>query len=134
MILLKYVIGMDKKLLGQKGEALATEFLGKEGYFVVARNYTTPLGEIDIIARKDKTIMVIEVKTSLVEHFSKPEFSPELRVNNAKQKRLIKLGQYYLMNEIGKVEVPWEINIIGVEINAYGLFQIRHWRQAVVDI
>ena len=42
---------------GKKGEALAVTFLKKQGYGIIARNYKTKLGEIDIIG-KDKSIPI----------------------------------------------------------------------------
>ncbi len=49
--------------LGKKGENLAVEFLQKEGYKILDRNWTFQKAEIDIIAQKDEILAVIEVKT-----------------------------------------------------------------------
>ncbi len=39
------------KQVGASGEALAAIHLKKQGYKILERNYRTPLGEIDLIAR-----------------------------------------------------------------------------------
>ena len=58
-----------RQQFGEAGEALAARLLRKKGYKIVATNYRTQLGEIDIIARDGDTLVFIEVKArpSLVE-------------------------------------------------------------------
>jgi putative endonuclease len=51
------------KDLGIKGENIAVRFLTRKGYAIMQRNFKTPFGEIDIIARDRETIVFIEVKT-----------------------------------------------------------------------
>lgn len=53
----------EKQLLGTVGENLACAVLKKEGYHILARNYKTPQGEIDIIAKKKRHISFVEVKS-----------------------------------------------------------------------
>ncbi|MBQ6600946.1 MAG: YraN family protein, partial [Clostridia bacterium] len=54
---------MDKKALGNKGEAFAAEYYRKLGFTVTAQNYTCRGGEIDIIAENGEYIIFVEVKT-----------------------------------------------------------------------
>ena len=49
--------------LGQQGETLAGQYLARQGYRVIVRNYRTRLGEIDIIAEEQGTLVFVEVKT-----------------------------------------------------------------------
>ncbi len=49
--------------LGRRGEETAVDFLRAQKYRIVARNYRTRLGEIDIIAWDGQTLCFIEVKT-----------------------------------------------------------------------
>jgi len=51
------------KTLGCDGEELPAKFLKKKGYRIIARNYKTRIGEIDIIAKDGNTLVSIEVKT-----------------------------------------------------------------------
>ena len=48
---------------GEKGERLAARHLRRQGYRILARNYQTRFGEIDVIARKGDTLVFVEVKT-----------------------------------------------------------------------
>jgi len=49
--------------LGKKGEKRTEEFLKSKGYKIIARNVRFSIGEIDLIAQVEKTIIFIEVKT-----------------------------------------------------------------------
>lgn len=49
--------------LGQRGETLAVEYLGRRGMQVLARNWRCRTGEIDIVADDRGTIVAVEVKT-----------------------------------------------------------------------
>ena len=50
-------------ILGQVGEDFSAEYLEKQGYKIIDRNYKIRTAEIDIIAELDKTIIFVEVKT-----------------------------------------------------------------------
>jgi len=51
------------ELYGRKGEALAAWYLRLKGYRILASRYKTPLGEIDLIARRFGTTVFVEVKS-----------------------------------------------------------------------
>ena len=52
-----------KQQLGRIGENLASEYLEKQGYLILERNFACRQGEIDIIAREKDEIVFVEVKT-----------------------------------------------------------------------
>ena len=52
----------DTYKFGLLAESLAAFFLMAKGYRILARRYKTPVGEIDLIARRGRTIAFIEVK------------------------------------------------------------------------
>lgn len=54
---------MNKNKLGVFGENLAADYLEKEGYKILERNFHCSFGEIDIICEKRKNIFFVEVKT-----------------------------------------------------------------------
>ena len=58
-----------KKLLGISGENAACKLLKKSGYRITARNFVTPFGEVDVLAWKGETLVLIEVKTRTGEEF-----------------------------------------------------------------
>lgn len=78
--------------LGKKGETIAVNFLKKQGYKIIERNYRSKVGEIDIIAREKGDIVFIEVKTRQSDNFGLPEEAVSYR----KQRRLTKIALSYL--------------------------------------
>ena len=49
--------------LGEQGEAVAARFLRRIGYKIVARGHRDRIGEIDLVAVDDRTVVFVEVKT-----------------------------------------------------------------------
>jgi putative endonuclease len=82
----------SRRQLGDHGEDLAAAALKKQGYKILERNYVTPLGEIDLVARQGKTLVVVEVKTRRGSRFG----APQEAVHPGKQGRLRRLADYYL--------------------------------------
>lgn len=52
-----------KDILGTAGESLAVDYLRREGFTIIERNWRCPTGEIDIVAREDGVTVFVEVKT-----------------------------------------------------------------------
>lgn len=50
------------ELAGRRGESLAAWWLRLKGYRILARGFRTPVGEIDLIARRGRVLALIEVK------------------------------------------------------------------------
>ena len=87
--------------LGKRGEALAAEFLEREGFRIVMSNFKTPVGrnskgvqvtgEIDLIALEGDTLCFIEVKARLSDAFA----GPLANVNLRKQRQITRTAQAY---------------------------------------
>jgi len=56
---------LETKKLGERGELIAKEYLLKNNYKILAANYKSGYQEIDIISKKNKDYIFIEVKTRL---------------------------------------------------------------------
>ena len=52
----------EREAKGRRGETLAAWYLRLKGWRIVARRIKTPRGEVDLIARRGKTLAFIEVK------------------------------------------------------------------------
>ncbi len=78
--------------LGEKGEELAIKLLKKKGYKLIERNYKTPMGEIDIIAKDGETLVFIEVKTRESLNFGQPFEA----VTHLKKRKIAKVALSYL--------------------------------------
>jgi putative endonuclease len=70
---------------GHTAEWLASAFLMLKGYRPLARRHRTPLGEIDLIVRRGRTIVFVEVKAraSLAEAFDAVSSTAERRMEAA---------------------------------------------------
>lgn len=93
---------------GKEGEKLALDYLLAKGYKILEKNFRTPFGEIDIIAKDKDFIVIIEVKRRLSDKFGKPELS----VNYSKQQKLKKLALYYISTL--KKEYPVRFDVIAI--------------------
>ena len=83
---------MDKKSLGSYGEDKAVQYLRRQGYSIVERNFSCRFGEIDIIARKRNFIVFVEVKLRKNSDFAAArEF-----VTASKQRRIISTASLWL--------------------------------------
>lgn len=79
---------MNKVELGRLGEELARGYLEKKGYIILAENYRTPFGELDLVARDQETIVFVEVRTRSTRSYGTPLES----ITHTKQERLIRLA------------------------------------------
>jgi len=79
-------------VIGRSGEELAVAFLEKSGYKILARNYKTRLGEIDIVAYDSDTICFVEVKTRRSDNYGLPQEA----VGGFKQRQIAKAALAYL--------------------------------------
>lgn len=78
--------------LGKSGEELALALLEESGYRILARNYKTKLGEIDIVAYDKDTICFVEVKT----RHSDKHGLPQEAISGFKQRQISKTALIYL--------------------------------------
>jgi putative endonuclease len=87
----------EHNILGKKGEDIAADFLLKNGYEILERNWRTGRDEIDIIARKDNLLVIVEVKTRSTDYYGEPEEA----VTTKKQMFLVRATDKYVNeNEI----------------------------------
>lgn len=78
--------------LGKEGEDIASQFLKKQGYEILAKNYRFKKLEIDLIAKFQHELVIIEVKTRINRFFGEPY----LFVTKKKQKQIIKAANQYI--------------------------------------
>ena len=83
-----------KKSIGKAGEEKAARYLIEKGYSIVARNWQTRFGEIDIIAVSNDVLVFAEVKTL-------PNGNADMLshvLDNRKQKKIIETSKRFLAN------------------------------------
>ena len=77
---------------GAAGEVLAARYLRKKGYQLLAANYRSRFGEIDIIAADEKYIAFVEVKL----RGDAAIYTPQEAVTPAKQQKIICTALLYM--------------------------------------
>lgn len=97
--------------LGKLGEDLAVEFLLKNGYEILETNWTFQKAEIDIIAKKENTLAIIEVKTRSSIDFGLPQDF----VKPKKIQLLVKAVNEYVISNNLDFEVRFDIIAIHKE-------------------
>lgn len=91
--------------LGILGERLAKKYLEKKNYLLLEQNWRWGKGEIDIIAKKENTIIFVEVKTRTTSLFGQPEDA----VTPKKQDLMYQLAVEYLYNIQHEQEFRFDI-------------------------
>ena len=109
--------------LGKKGEQLAVDFLLKNDYDIIERNYRFDKAEVDIIAKQEETLAIIEVKTRSTIDFGNPQDF----VKPKQIQRLVKAVDEYITINGLDVEVRFDIIAIVKEGNG---FKIEHLKDA----
>lgn len=113
--------------VGKKGERIAAEYLKKKGFKILEMNYKNPkgkqLGEIDIVARKEKKIIFVEVKTRRGEP---GKAFPEDNLTPGKLHKLEKIAAYYLQTH-REIDTPYHFDAVAVLFDATGTATIRHF-------
>jgi putative endonuclease len=79
--------------LGRLGEDAAAAWYVRHGYQVVDKNWRCRTGEIDLVCRRGRVLVICEVKARTTERFG----SPLEAVTFAKRRRLRQLATLYLL-------------------------------------
>ena len=91
---------------GRKYEDMACEYLKKNGFSIIERNYRSVTGEIDIVATHGKTLVFIEVKGRANDKFG----SPVEAVNKPKQLKIVKTAICFIkQNKLNPKEIRFDV-------------------------
>lgn len=100
--------GHNQKL-GKWGEDCAFAFIEGKGFKVLARNFRTPDGEIDLIALDHETLVFVEVKTRSHHQTGYPEEA----VTEDKLKHMINSAENWIQDH-PEHENNWRLDVIAV--------------------
>ena len=108
--------------LGKLGEDIISNYIQKQGYKILERNFECSQGEIDIIAKDEKEFVFVEVKTRKSLKFGYPAEA----VTNIKRKHMQKAAQYYLYkNKLNGRYVRFDVIEIYWSKRGYRINQIK---------
>lgn len=114
--------------VGSEGEGKASLWLQEQGYEIVARNWRTRRGEIDIIAEKGNLLVFAEVKT--LPSGDMETLSHEL--DERKQKRIVETAKLFLLNHRKYSNDTIRFDVLVV--NMPGLSDVYHIEDAFSEL
>ncbi len=110
----------EHNLTGSLGEQLACRFLEEHGYEVLERNWRQARHELDLVARKGKELIIVEVKTRSSDQHGQPEEA----VKKGKRGKLVQGANAYIMAT--GCELAVRFDIISVILHPTGKPYIHH--------
>ena len=105
---------MNTREKGNRGEDTAVQFLIKNNYIILDRNFYSRFGEIDIIAKKENVLHFVEVKSG-------DNFQPIYNVSKSKLQKIIKTLNLYLKKY--KLNNYYQIDVITIHKNNIEFFK-----------
>lgn len=119
---------INTKVIGNEGENKALEFLLRNGYELLHKNWRTRFGEIDIIVKKDNLIVFVEVKSlpkGNLDYLSKV-------LNKDKQERIIKTSKRFLLNnrQYSNSYIRYDVIVIDMP----GMSEVYHIENAFMEL
>ena len=113
---------MNTRFVGSRFEEQACTYLQEAGYTLLARNYRTHTGEIDIIVSGEGYLVFLEVK---YRRTSSCGFGQE-HVDKRKQQKIYKAAQQYLLRFYAKNMPPCRFDVIAID----GTGRLEHIKNA----
>lgn len=95
---------------GRENETMAVKFLKRRGYQILDRNYRTPNGEIDIVAKCGRVIVFVEVKSRGTGRYGKAKYA----VTSLKQGRISKVALTWLKSH-GKLGDRARFDVVTID-------------------
>lgn len=97
---------------GLEGEDKAVNYLIREGYLILDRNWKSGHKELDIVAEKDGTLVVVEVKTRKSDKYGNPEDA----VSSRKIRNTVLAADAYI--RFNRIDLPVRFDIISIVSNS----------------
>ena len=111
----------ERRRLGAAGEAYAAVHLERRGYRIIDRNVRAGGVEIDLVARRARQIVFVEVKTRRGRRHGAPEEAVDAR----KRARLVRGAAAWLRShDVRPKRVRFDV--IAVDVAPDGGFALRH--------
>ncbi len=107
--------------IGRIGEEMAAEHFIREGYQILERNYIFDKAEVDLIAKKEETLVGVEVKLRSSTDFGNPQDF----VNKKKIRLMVKAMNHYVEKNDLDVHVRFDIVAIVVQGKKFDLTHIE---------
>ena len=98
------------RAIGSEAEAKALAFLRTQGFTLIAKNFLTPLGEIDLIGQTADVLIFVEVKARKSAQFG----SALEMVTKSKQIKVRKTAQVFLQQHPCYQNAECRFDVVGI--------------------
>ena len=112
---------MNTKIKGRTGEDVACAYLKKKKYEIIERNFTTNVGEIDIVAAHDGYVVFVEVKARRSTEYG----APAEAVTYFKQRKISQVASQFL-SKYRKLNFPVRFDVIEVYMDTMAVNHIEN--------
>lgn len=127
---------MNNGEIGKLGEKYAEKFLISQNYKILANNFRSKFGEIDLIAydQEEKEMVFVEVKARTGAFFGEPEDA----VTRKKRGKIFKTALWFLASATKykgrKESLSWRLDVIAVKLEKRGILrEITHFKNIFAD-
>ncbi len=110
--------------LGKRAEAMACDYLCRQGLRLVMRNYLCRLGEIDLVMRDKANLVFVEVRYRKPSRYG----SAAATVNWSKQRKLVNAANRYIQQY--RVALPCRFDVVAVTPGVDNTLQMEWIRDA----
>jgi putative endonuclease len=115
-----------RQLLGERGEQLAADYLRARGYTIVAANWRSPVGEIDLVAQQGETLVFVEVKTR-----TSPNTETAFASITPRKRATLTRMAYKYLNDHGLDDALWRVDVIAIALPRNGKPTLEHVENAL---
>ncbi|HLY52219.1 MAG TPA: YraN family protein [Steroidobacteraceae bacterium] len=112
----------QRQRAGRRAEELAASFLTLQGWEILGRNFRRRLGELDLIARRDGVLAIVEVRTRADTRYG----SAAASIDRRKQQRIVRAAQQLLQQRRDLARLPVRFDVIVVS-EPYGRAPAVEW-------
>ncbi|OPZ74704.1 MAG: hypothetical protein BWY80_00482 [Firmicutes bacterium ADurb.Bin456] len=106
---------IERKRLGRQGEDAAARYLESNGYVLLHRNYSSRLGEIDIVATDRDVLVFVEVRSRSSDDYGLAQES----ITGRKKLKLRQLAWQFIKAE-GKTERNYRFDVVAILFDREG--------------
>ena len=117
---------MSSIRIGQRGEEIAARFLLSEGFDLLHRNWRSGRYELDIVARKEGVLHIVEVKSRKADGLT----APEEAMTRKKFKALFRAAQQYVA--LYRIDADTQFDLIAVDLLPDSTHRLRYIPNAMV--
>ena len=120
-------MAMSRSELGQFGEKVAERMLARKRYHILARNWRTKGGELDLVVRRHDTLVFVEVKTRR----AGGPYRPEEAVNWTKMGRVRKAAAAFWAQSRYPLGTYAQFDVVSVTVDQSDrVLEVRHIEDA----